>query len=76
MSRTAQGQTKTYVYDFDGNMTTGFTPEGYPITMTYDAQNRMTSAQYADGGSVTHRNEYSYAGNSLLAGLKRMRPGH
>ena len=27
MSRTAQGQTRTYVYDLDGNMTTGYTPE-------------------------------------------------
>jgi len=75
MSKTAQGQTKTYVYDLDGNMTTGFTPEGYPITMTYDAQNRMTSAQYADGNSVTHRNEYNYAGNSLLAELKKYDAG-
>jgi len=75
MSRTAQGQIKTYVYDNDGNMTTGFTPEGYAITMTYDAQNRMTSAQYADVSSVTHRNEYSYAGNSLLAELKKYDAG-
>ncbi|MBI5638882.1 MAG: hypothetical protein HZA17_00505 [Nitrospirae bacterium] len=75
MSRTAQDQTKTYVYDLDGNMATGFTPEGYPITMTYDAQNRMTSAQYADSGSVVHRNESTYAGNSLLAELKKYDAG-
>lgn len=75
MSKTAQGQTKTYVYDNDGNMTTGFTPESYPITMTYDAQNRMTSAQYADGSSVTHRNEYNYAGNNLLAELRKYDAG-
>ena len=43
--------------------------------MTYDAQNRMTLAQYADSGSVTHRNEYSYAGNSLLAELKKYDAG-
>jgi len=75
MSKTAQGTTKTYVYDNDGNMTTGFTPEGYPITMTYDAQNRMKSAEYTDVNNVAHKNEYTYAGNSLLAELRKYDAG-
>jgi len=32
--------------DNDGNMTTGYTPEGYALAMTYDAQNRMKTAEY------------------------------
>ena len=39
---------RTYAYDYDGNMTTGYTPDGRTLTMTYDAENRLTSAQYTD----------------------------
>jgi RHS repeat-associated protein len=53
--------------DNDGNMTTGYTPEGYALTMTYDAQNRMKTSSYNDGTS--HLFQYSYAGNSLLSGM-------
>ena len=57
--------------DNDGNMTTGYTPEGYALAMTYDAQNRMKTAQYTDSGSVAHLLEYAYTGNDLLAELKK-----
>ena len=49
-----------------GNMTTGYTPEGYPLTMTYDAQNRMKTAEYTDGTGKVNLFEYAYAGTSLL----------
>ncbi len=62
---------RAYVYDDDGNMTTGFTPEGYALTMTYDAENRMISAQYTDSSSIVHRTEYTYSGDSLLAEMKK-----
>jgi RHS repeat-associated protein len=62
---------RSYVYDADGNMTTGYTPDGYALTMTYDAENRMTSAEYTDSSSVIHRTEYSYNGFSLLAEMKK-----
>jgi len=62
---------KTFLYDDDGNMTTGFTPEGHTLTMTYDAENRMKTAEYADNQSVIHRTEYSYSGESLLAEMKK-----
>jgi len=48
-------------------MTTGYTPEGYALAMTYDAQNRMKAAQCNDGAS--HLYQYSYSGNSLLSEL-------
>lgn len=66
---------RTYVYDDDGNMTTGFTPEGYTLSMTYDAENRMTSAQYVNN-SITYRTEYSYGGDSLLAEMKKKENGN
>ncbi len=62
---------QTFTYDDDGNMTTGFTPEGYALTMTYDAENRMISAQYTDSSLVVHRTEYSYGGDSLVSEIKK-----
>jgi len=52
--------------DNDGNMTTGYTPEGYALAMTYDAQNRMKTAQYTDDTGKVNLFEYAYAGTSLL----------
>ena len=66
---------QTYTYDGDGNMTTGYTPEGYALTMTYDAENRMKSAEYADSNSVVHRTEYTYSGDSFLAEMKKFENG-
>ncbi len=56
-------------------MTTGFTPEGYTLTMTYDGENRLTSAQYTDSGSIIHRTEYFYNGDSMLAQVKKFEDG-
>ncbi len=39
--------------------------------MTYDAENRMISAQYTDSSLVVHRTEHSYSGDSLLAEMKK-----
>jgi RHS repeat-associated protein len=70
----ATGPNQTFTYDNDGNMTQGYTPapENYAVTMTYDAENRLTSAEYTDSGSVLHRTEYSYSGNGMLAVLKKL----
>ena len=48
---------QTFVYDDDGNMTQGYTPNGYVFTAEYDAENRMTSLEYTDSSSVVHRIE-------------------
>ena len=66
---------RTYAYDDDGNMTTGYTPEGYELTMTYDAENRMKTAEYTDSNSVVHKTEYTYSGDSLLAVMKKLEDG-
>jgi YD repeat-containing protein len=66
---------RTYLYDDDGNMTQGYTPEGYVMTMTYDAENRLISTEYTDSDSVIHRTEYYYSGNNLLAEVKKFENG-
>jgi RHS repeat-associated protein len=57
---------KTFIYDDDGNLTQGYTPDGFVFAATYDAENRLTSIQY-DNGGVTHSTEYSYSGNDFLS---------
>lgn len=60
-----------FTYDDDGNMTQGYTSEGYVFTATYDAENRLKSIQYTDSGNVVHRTEYYYGGDSMLAQAKK-----
>ncbi len=56
-------------------MTQGYTPDGYTLTMTYDAENRLKTAEYTDSSSVVHRTEYFYSGDSLLAEMKKFENG-
>lgn len=63
----ATSPARNFTYDADGNMTQGYTPDGYLFAATYDAENRLTSIQYTNGGSVVHRAEYSYSENHFLA---------
>ncbi len=62
---------KTFIYDDDGNMTQGYTPLGYIFTSAYDAENRLTSIEYADSGVVVHKTEYLYSGDSFIAEIKK-----
>jgi RHS repeat-associated protein len=59
-----------FTFDGDGNMTLGYTPEGYPVTATYDAENRAKSAEYTDGSGVVHRIELFYSGEGFLSERK------
>lgn len=61
----------TYAYDDDGNLVQGFNPQGFVMYMTYDAENRLNSAQYTDGAAIVHRTEYVYSGDGLLAEKKK-----
>jgi RHS repeat-associated protein len=61
----------TFVYDDDGNMIQGHTPDGYVFTADYDAENRMTSLEYTDSSSVVHRTEYRYSGDGFLAVIRK-----
>ncbi len=62
---------KAFTYDEDGNMTQGYTPEGYVFTAVYDAENRLKSVEYTDSSSVVHKTEYLYSGDSFLAEMKK-----
>jgi len=60
-----------FVYDEAGNLTGGYTPEGYAFEAAYDAENRMTSVAYADGGGSLHRTEFVYGANNFLSQIKK-----
>jgi RHS repeat-associated protein len=62
---------KLFLFDDGGNMTRGFTSDGYAFDAKYDAENRQTSIEYLDNGGNTHRTEYTYKGDSLLAQIKK-----
>jgi RHS repeat-associated protein len=62
---------RLFTYDADGNMTKGYTPDGYQFTATYDAENRLTSIEYTDSNNVVHRTEYIYRGDGLLMEIKK-----
>jgi RHS repeat-associated protein len=64
---------KSFTYDLDGNLTRGYTPDGYQFTATYDPENRLTSFLYAYTTGVypiiyTHqfRFNYYYIGRILV----------
>jgi RHS repeat-associated protein len=64
-----------FIHDDSGNMTRGYTPEGYPFTGTYDGENRLRSIEYMDGGGIVHRNENTYSGDDFLAQEKKYENG-
>ncbi len=66
---------KNFTYDYNGNMTQGYTPEGYAFTASYDAENRLKSLEYTDSGGVVYRTEYIYSGDSFLAEMKKYENG-
>ena len=66
---------KAFTYDADGNMTQGYTPEGYMFTAVYDAENRLKSVEYTGSGGVVHKTEYLYSGNDFLAESKKYENG-
>jgi RHS repeat-associated protein len=66
---------RTYTFDNDGGMTQGYTPEGYPFTATYDAEDRLTSIQYTDSGSVVHETHYTYGADDLLYEIRKVDGG-
>ncbi len=61
---------QSFQYDNDGNMTPGYTPDGYLMTMTYDAENRLKTLTYSDG-TDNYETRYFYSGDSLLAKIEK-----
>lgn len=61
----------TFLYDEDGNMVQGYTPDGYVFQAAYDAENRLQTLQYTGSGGKVFKFQYLYSGNSALAEVKR-----
>ncbi len=53
-------------YDASGNLTQGYTPEGYPFIAAYDADNRLTSLSFTNGNGALNQTQFTYLGNFLL----------
>ncbi len=69
---------QSFTYDDDGNMTQGYTPEGYQFTATYDAENRLETLQYTDTSvtpNIIRKTEYYYSGTGLLARIVKKNDG-
>ncbi|UCD36021.1 MAG: hypothetical protein JSU90_04090 [Nitrospiraceae bacterium] len=66
---------QAFQYDHDGNMIRGYTPEGHLFTAAYDGENRLTSLEYIDGSGISHRTEYFYRGEGMLAELRKITDG-
>jgi len=60
-------QPTSLTFDAGGNMTQGYTPDGYLFTADYDAENRLVSVEYTDGSSVLRTTEFHHGGDGLLA---------
>jgi len=53
-------------------MIQGFTPDGYVMSMNYDAENRLKTAEYIDENNIIHKTEYLYDGENLVAEVKKV----
>jgi len=72
----ATSPARTFAHDDDGNMTQGYTPEGFVFTASYDAEDRLRSLEYTDGNAVVRKTEYFYSGDWMLAQVKKYEDGN
>ncbi|WP_444923581.1 RHS repeat-associated core domain-containing protein [Microbulbifer sp. DLAB2-AF] len=75
LNQTTEKGEETFLYDADGNMTQGYTPEGHVFTASYDAENRLKELTYTDSTGILHRKAYTYYWNSLLAQIQSYQDG-
>ena len=61
---------QSFAYDLEGNMTQGYTPEGYIYTASYDAENRLSSIVYSDSSNTVHKTEFVYNVYNLFVSFK------
>jgi RHS repeat-associated protein len=64
----------TFTYDADGNMTGGVTPEGFPFTADYDADNQLVSFEYTEN-TTAKRITYGYNGFGFLEKMEKYSAG-
>jgi len=73
--KTSSPTNQVFNYDYDGNMTQGYTPNGFVFAASYDALNRLKAIVYTNGSGVVFSNQYIYRGNNLLAQVKEYQNG-
>jgi RHS repeat-associated protein len=61
----------TLAYDFNGNMTEGYTPQGYEFSAVYDAENRLKSIEYTDSQGIVHTTVNTYRADSSLIKIEK-----
>ncbi|BBO68606.1 hypothetical protein DSCA_25360 [Desulfosarcina alkanivorans] len=67
---TSDSTTGALAYDDAGNLIQGYTPAGHPFTAAYDAENRLVSIEYADGGT-TYKTEFAYSASNFIGQIKK-----
>ena len=72
---TSAPPSQIFAYDNDGNMTKGYTPDGYAFIAAYDAKNRLKSLIYTNGNGVVLSNQYIYGWTDFLAQVKQHQNG-
>lgn len=66
---------RSYGYDADGNLTQGYTKDGYAFTAVYDAENRLRTLSYEDKDKHKHKTDYFYQGNNLVGRIVKSTDG-
>ena len=66
---------RTYVWDQNGNLTTGYSTDGSPFTAAYDDLNRLVTLEFTDTGGVARRTEYVYDGDGWLVSTTAIADG-
>jgi RHS repeat-associated protein len=61
---------RVFHYDLGGNLTQGYTPDGYLFTAAYDAENRLKSLSFTNGAGAIRRNDYFYNGSGFPVQVK------
>ena len=77
MNQPVSGTTpvRNYAWNQNGNLTTGYTIDGYPFTATYDGFDRLSTLEYTDSGGVARRTGYAYDGDGWLLSVMETADG-
>jgi RHS repeat-associated protein len=57
---------KLFTYDAAGNLTRGYTPEGYAFTAAYEGSNRIRTFSYTDGSGAARQVQFVTVGNKVI----------
>lgn len=72
---TSSSASQSFLYDLNGNLTRGYTPDGYRFTAAYDANDRLKTLGFTDGDGAVVLKDYLYNGSGLVLEIKTYRNG-